>query len=91
MRDRTLADQPSHPAELCRNRLPALDRSGADTGARGLVGVRGTVALLGRVPEERPVTDNTPVFKVEGIKFTSDYLRGTIAEELAGVGPGLLQ
>ena len=37
--------------------------------------------------EERPVTDNTPVSKVEGIKVTSDYLRGTIAEELAGDVP----
>jgi len=30
------------------------------------------------------VTDDTPVSKVEGIKVTSDYLRGMIAEELAG-------
>ena len=33
------------------------------------------------------MTDDTPVSKVEGIKVTSDYLRGTIAEELAGDAP----
>lgn len=33
------------------------------------------------------MTDDTPVSKVEGIKVTSDYLRGTIAEELVGDPP----
>ena len=33
------------------------------------------------------VTADAPVSKVEGIKFTSDHLRGTIAEELAGDAP----
>ena len=33
------------------------------------------------------MTDDTPVSKVEGTNVTSDYLRGTIAEELAGDAP----
>ena len=33
------------------------------------------------------MTDDTPASEVEGIKVTSDYLRGTIAEELAGDAP----
>lgn len=33
------------------------------------------------------MTNATPVSKVEGIRVTSDHLRGTIAEELAGQVP----
>jgi len=33
------------------------------------------------------MTGDTPASKVEGIKVASNYLRGTIAEELAGDSP----
>jgi hypothetical protein len=47
VRDETLADQPAHSPELRRNWLPTLGPSDSDTGARGLVGVRGTSPSCG--------------------------------------------